>query len=93
MLLIECPDCGPRDESEYTYGGEANIVRPPDPDAVSDREWADYLFYRTNTRGEHLEQWCHSAACRRWIIVRRDTVTYRIAEVYRFGEHAGAPEP
>ena len=33
MLLIECPWCGARDESEFTYGGEAHIVRPEDPDS------------------------------------------------------------
>ena len=88
MLLIECPWCGPRDESEFTYGGEAHIVRPEDPDATSDEEWAAYLFYRKNPRGGHLEQWCHSSGCRRWFNVRRDTMTYEIAEVYRVGETA-----
>ncbi len=28
MLLIPCPWCGPRDETEFTYGGEAHIVAP-----------------------------------------------------------------
>ena len=46
MLLIECPWCGPRDESEFSYSGEAHIVRPKDPFALSDEEWADYLFNR-----------------------------------------------
>jgi sarcosine oxidase subunit delta len=31
MLLIECPWCGPRDEIEFSYGGEAHRVRPGDP--------------------------------------------------------------
>ena len=35
MLLIHCPWCGPRDESEFAFGGEADIQRPPDPDALS----------------------------------------------------------
>ena len=51
MLLIECPWCGPRDESEFAYSGEAHIVRPLKPEALTDEEWADYLFYRRNTRG------------------------------------------
>ncbi len=85
MLLIECPWCGPRDESEFSYGGEAHIVRP-DPDAASDEEWAAYLFYRKNPRGDHLEQWCHASGCRRWFNVRRDTMTYEISGVYRIGE-------
>ena len=85
MLLIPCPWCGPRDESEFHYGGEAHIVRPKDPDALSDAEWAEYLFMRKNPSGLHLEQWSHSAGCRRWFNVQRDTVTYEIISVYRTG--------
>src|SRR5919204_587797 len=51
MLLIPCPWCGPRDEIEFHYGGEAHIARPPDPDALDDRAWADYLFMRSNPKG------------------------------------------
>jgi heterotetrameric sarcosine oxidase delta subunit len=86
MLLISCPWCGPRDETEFSYGGEAHIVRPPDPDSLSDAEWADYLFFRKNTRGRHLEQWSHAAGCRRWFNVRRDTTTSEITAVYKVGE-------
>ncbi|MEB0164296.1 sarcosine oxidase subunit delta, partial [Glaciimonas sp. CA11.2] len=28
MLLITCPWCGPRAESEFHCGGEADIARP-----------------------------------------------------------------
>ena len=86
MLLIECPWCGPRDQSEFTYGGEAHIVRPLRPDDLSDEEWADYLFMRTNTKGVFREQWCHSAGCRRWFNAERDTVTYKFKSVYKVGE-------
>ncbi len=86
MLMIECPWCGPRDEIEFTCGGEAHITRPADPDALSDAEWADYLFMRTNPKGSHREQWNHSAGCRRWFNVQRHTVSYRIEAVYKVGE-------
>ena len=76
MLLIPCPWCGPRAESEFTCGGEADIARPLNPEALSDREWGDYLFMRRNTRGPHREQWHHSYGCRRWFVIERDTVTY-----------------
>ena len=85
MLLIPCPWCGPRHEEEFSYGGEANIVRPRDPAASSDEEWADYLFMRKNTRGTHFEQWCHAAGCRRWFNVARDTVTNQIIEASPIG--------
>jgi heterotetrameric sarcosine oxidase delta subunit len=90
LLLIECPWCGPRDESEFSYGGEAHIARPADPYALSDEQWADYLFNRSNPKGRHREQWCHSHGCRRWFNVERDTVSYRISSVYKIGEPPGA---
>ncbi len=80
MLLIKCPWCGKRDETEFSYGGEADIVRPPVPDDLDDKQWADYLFMRKNTRGLHKEQWQHSQGCRRWFVIERDTVTYHINE-------------
>lgn len=89
MLLIECPFCGARDESEFTYSGEADITRPANPENISDDEWADYLFYRRNSRGRHLEQWNHTSGCRRYFNVERDTVTYRITSVYKVGEQPG----
>ena len=83
VLLIPCPWCGPRDQSEFSYGGEAHIVRPKDPTALSDEQWADYLFMRKNPRGRHLEQWSHSSGCRRWFNVERDTVAYQIVCSYK----------
>lgn len=86
MLLIPCPWCGPRDETEFKYGGEAHITRPADPDALSDAEWADYLFMRANPKGLHRERWVHGAGCRRWFNVARDTVTNEIFASYKMGE-------
>ena len=86
MLLISCPWCGPRDESEFTCGGEAHIARPTDPDRLSDDEWADYLFMRKNPKGVHLERWVHRLGCRRWFNMARSTVTHDILAVYKMGE-------
>ena len=86
MLLIPCPWCGHRNETEFSYGGEGHIVRPKDPSTVSDEQWADYLFMRKNTIGHHSERWIHSAGCRRWFNVERDTVTQRILSSYQMGE-------
>ena len=90
MLQIECPWCGPRAEIEFSCGGEAYIARPTDPASTSDEAWGDYLFMRKNPRGPHLEQWVHSAGCRKWFAVERDTVTYRISAVRPF---AGGSAP
>lgn len=77
MMLIDCPWCGPRDETEFRYGGQAHVPYPPDPQALSDAEWARYLFFRDNPKGRFAERWCHVAACRRWFTAVRDTATHR----------------
>ena len=86
MLLIPCPWCGERDETEFSYGGEAHIVRPKDPTSLDDEAWADYLFMKANTKGLFRERWVHSSGCRRWFNVLRDTTTNRIVAVYKMGE-------
>jgi heterotetrameric sarcosine oxidase delta subunit len=87
MFLIRCPWCGERDEHEFSYGGEAHVTRPQQPDGLSDEQWADYLFMRSNLKGPFCERWVHSAGCRRWFNVQRDTLTHEIIAVYKMGEH------
>ncbi len=89
MLLIGCPWCGPRDETEYTYGGAAHVPYPADPAALTDAEWGRYLFVRANPAGPHAERWVHTAGCRRWFNVVRDTTTNEILVAYPAG--AGRP--
>lgn len=86
MLLIDCPWCGERDETEFSCGGEAHIARPPDPGEISDKAWADYVFLRTNPKGVHRERWFHIHGCRRWFNVARHTVTHEILAIYEIGE-------
>ena len=31
MIRITCPHCGPRDQSEFSYAGDATRTRPADP--------------------------------------------------------------
>jgi heterotetrameric sarcosine oxidase delta subunit len=76
MMLIPCPYCGPRDVTEFSYGGDGN-VRQPAADATLS-EWSDYVYVRDNPRGPHTEHWQHSAGCRRWIRVRRNTLTHEV---------------
>lgn len=82
MLLISCPNCGPRAETEFKCGGEGHIERPGPHDQVTDIAWADYLFNRANPKGVHRERWFHAAGCRRWFNIARDTVTHEICAVY-----------
>lgn len=85
MMLIDCPFCGPRDEIEFSCGGEAHIARPLAENKISDAEFADYLFMRDNPKGLFLERWRHSAGCRRWFNMARDTVSHEIVEIYPMG--------
>lgn len=77
MQLIPCPHCGPREETEFHYGAAAGVEYPAQSQTLDDDEWADYLFFRPNPKGALAERWCHSAGCRRWFTITRDTVTYR----------------
>lgn len=78
MLLLDCPWCGPRDETEFRYGGQAGVGYPADPSSLTDEQWAEYLFVRDNPKGYFAERWCHTTGCRRWFDVVRHTVTNEI---------------
>lgn len=86
MLYIPCPECGPRDEIEFHYGGQAHLAYPEDPHALDDRGWAEYLFYRDNPKGLFAERWQHAAGCRKWFNALRNTWTYEFTATYRVGE-------
>ena len=46
MKILNCPLNGPRNISEFVYGGE--VKQMPDPASCTDREWAEYVFYHNN---------------------------------------------
>ena len=96
MLLIDCPFCGPRPEIEFAYGGEAHRTRPAEPAALSDEEWAGYLYLRSNPKGRHAERWRHVHGCGRFFNALRDTVNDAFLVTYRVGEappEIAAPSP
>ena len=80
MLQIPCPYCGPRDETEFSFGGQSHIARPDE--SVEDETWGEYLFFRDNPKGIHYERWCHTYGCNQWFNVARNTVTHEIKAVY-----------
>ncbi len=87
MLLIRCPYCEEdRPEIEFSYGGEAHIARPLNPDELSDEQWAEYLFIRSNRRGLHHERWLHAHGCARFFNALRDTVSDKFEMTYKMGE-------
>ena len=89
MLLITCPNCGPRPELEFAYGGEAHIARPADPMSLDDEAWAAFLYMRSNPKGAHAERWRHVHGCGRFCNVLRDTASDAVLATYA----TGAPRP
>ena len=73
MIQLPCPWCGSRNVSEFRHVGEA--VARPDPASASPEQWRGYLYLRRNTRGPTEETWYHSAGCRRYFRLVRDTVS------------------
>ena len=76
MMLIPCPYCGPRDVTEFSYGGDAGARQPLA--SAPEGEWTRYVYLRDNPCGPHDELWQHSAGCRRWIAVTRNTLTHDV---------------
>ena len=62
---------------------------PRDPAALSDEQWAQYLFFRDNPKGLFHERWVHGVGCRRWFTLKRDTVSYEIAPDTEAGPDGG----
>ncbi|HZI84847.1 MAG TPA: sarcosine oxidase subunit delta [Casimicrobiaceae bacterium] len=84
MLLIPCPWCGARAQAEFTYGGDAGVRAPPRD--AGETAWIAFVYLRDNPAGPHDELWQHSAGCRQWFRLRRDTRTHEILGSARPGE-------
>lgn len=79
MIRIDCPFCGLRDHSEFSYGGDGAITYPAlDADLP---QWIDVVYQRRNIKGRQVETWQHVHGCRMWLRVERDTVTHEISRV------------
>ena len=79
-MLIPCPFCGPREHSEFAYGGDATLRRPRQAEPAWGPDWQAYVYQRANPRGPHQEYWQHVAGCRQWLVVSRDTLTHAVLE-------------
>ncbi len=77
-MRLNCPNCGLRDRSEFTYQGAA--LTRPDFDAGAGA-WEDYLHLRENPAGWLRERWYHASGCGAWLVVERHTVTHQIRSV------------
>mgnify|MGYP003343357546 CR=1 FL=1 len=86
MKLLHCPLNGPRNISEFTYGGECRDM--PDPDRSTREDWAEYVFFNDNPADVITEWWCHTATSY-WFLAERDTRNDAVLRTYdpveRFG--------
>ena len=73
--LVPCPHCGSRPKEEFTIRGA--VLQRPSP-ADDPEKWFDYVYLRDNPRGAYEEYWHHTAGCRRWLVVCRDTMTHQV---------------
>jgi heterotetrameric sarcosine oxidase delta subunit len=79
--------------AEFHYGGQAGVEYPADPAALDDAQWGRYLFFRANPKGTLAERWCHTAGCRRWFSVLRDTLTHQVSGAVGVPAAVGVPGP
>ena len=79
MLLITCPNCGPRMGSEFAWHGEPK--ERPDVASAGQAEWRTYLYDEENAAGWVVERWSHRTGCRTYVTVERHTVTNEIRSV------------
>jgi sarcosine oxidase subunit delta len=83
MKIMNCPLNGPRNISEFVWGGE--VKEMPAGAEVSPRDWADYVFIENNAAGVVREWWCHLPTSF-WFIAERNTVTEEIIRTYPASE-------
>ena len=74
-FLLTCPNCGPREVTDFGFGGE---VSPRPPSRPSPRELNAYVYFRRNVAGVQREWWHHRSGCRAWFLAERDTRTNRV---------------
>ena len=70
--VLICPNCGPREVTDFGYGGEVN---PRPRSTPSRRELNAYNYFRRNVAGVQREWWNHRSGCGEWFLAERDTRT------------------
>lgn len=100
-MRLPCPHCGERDQGEFVYRGDANVVRPDAATPGARRAFFEFVHLRDNPAGWHKEHWYHEGGCRSWIVVERNTLTHEVRgavtaaahSMARNGSSAGTDEP
>jgi sarcosine oxidase subunit delta len=71
-FLLECPNCGEREVTDFAFGGEVSS-RPAERPTW--RELNAYNYLRRNVAGVQREWWRHRSGCGDWFLAERDTRT------------------
>ncbi|MGC4106907.1 MAG: sarcosine oxidase subunit delta [Thermomicrobiales bacterium] len=79
MIRIDCPWCGPRDEAEFAYRGDATVRSPPV--RASEQAFFDYVRARGVPPGWHVEWWQHVGGCRHVLQIVRNDTTHEVRNV------------
>ena len=80
-MRIQCPFCGERDLSEFSYRGDAGFRRPDAAAPDAGPRFFEEVYLRVNPAGAHEELWYHLYGCRSWLKVTRNTRTHEILAV------------
>ncbi len=99
-MRINCPLCGLRDLSEFSYHGDAKQAkkRPSNggldiakrkPTEKEMAVWVDYVYLRDNVAGKHDEIWQHGAGCRQFLQITRDTRNHEIFAIKQYENSLG----
>ena len=84
MLLIDCPYCGERDESEFSYGGRC-IVYPPLDSSTTRGDWHRAIHLHDGSQNVINEYWYHEFGCEQWIGIKRDIESHEITSTSTAG--------
>lgn len=87
-FVLTCPWCGPREVTDFRYGGE---IVPRPQETPSRRERNAYNYFRRNVAGVQREWWYHRSGCRSWFVAERDTRTNRVLSTALPEPGAGGP--
>ena len=85
MILLECPNCGPRNSQEFRFGGEYN-PRPKAHLETPVADWIDYIHMRVNKAGIQKEWWYHRAGCGYWFLAERHTKSNKVIKTFLWSD-------
>jgi len=88
MLLVPCPNCGPRNQQDLRLVGESTAR--PNPNTATRQEWGTYLYLRDNPADFQKETWYCRGGCRTYFSLERNTATNEFRNPPMPGDKVGS---